>query len=244
MDNRIDVGSLALGLVAGAAILAVALRWTGPQEPPASSATAGADATALEQIVRLERTRTRQVQSMLDSILGCGRAVAKVAVLAWDHVGGAPRRMSLGVGIDESKVVLDPNSSQVFETHRSAEERDMVEMLARAAGGIDIARGDHSTVFNLPIDKTAQIRLQSMHNSEQRQRLALAIILLVAAGALSFFKRDPHRGNRSAAAWLAAGIALLLVIPGWIPIRDAVVVGVGLYLAIIGCQGLLSKRST
>lgn len=235
-NRRIDILSLGLGLVAGAILLAIYLHQTEPQP----SAGTNVDRTMLDAISSLERERTNHVQSLLDGIVGVGNSVARVSISDWKIPGETPviKRLTLAVGVDHTKVILNPQTDEVLEMIRPQEEIDLLLQLAESAAGFDSARGDESTVFGMPFDKTAQIIALTEQSTGQRRRLVLTVALVALAGIIAFVTRGRRHGRRTATVWLASGLSLVLMVADCVSPRDAIILGVGLYLAISGWTSL------
>lgn len=245
---NLDAASLGLGLATGAALLAAVLSQVEPESVSANPGVreAGRKGPGIEDVVRLERSRTRHVQSLLDSIIGPGRAFARVAVVAWDDRGDllTIKKMSLALAVDETKVIYDPATSEWLEMTRSETEVQMLQQLARQTAGLDSTRGDIFTVTGMPIDKSVEIMHRDVRVSSERRRF-WTTVALVALGVVIAFSTGRHFLVQSAAAaWLASGVALLALVPGWISAGDAILVGMGVFLVIGGASALVGRSST
>ncbi len=202
--------------------------------------------TLFQQEEMASRTLEQRAQSMLDGVIGKGRALAKVR--ATMNPEGEIIRLSMAMSIDQTKVVMDPEGHYV-EEERAAEEITLLAALAQEAIGTDESRGDKVTVFAQHVDRVQEIREREMARAEERKNfwtnVAKIAAIVVAMWVLrwAFLRRDADRNafftrsETQTALFLATGLFLCLLALGFGGARlSAAEVGAwpGLFLLIVG----------
>ena len=79
---------------------------------------------------------------------------------------GTIARLSMALTVDETKVVIDPDTGDLGVEPRPQEEIDNLAQLARRAVGFDLSRGDEIEVFPMPFDKTQEIEARRRVQSD------------------------------------------------------------------------------
>jgi hypothetical protein len=170
---------------------------------------------------------------MLDKVIGEGRSLVRVAI-DWEDRDGVTRvkRLSLSLGVDQTKVGIDPDTREIREQLRPEEEVDQLAALVQQAVGFDATRGDAMTVSSIPFDKTQQIQQHEQATSQERREFWTGIVVVgpLLLLALYLFRRG---GMTGAAIAVGAGAALVLSPIG---LRDgpAVAFGLGVFFLIVG----------
>ena len=93
---------------------------------------------------------------------------------------GAVSRLSMALTVDQTKVVIDPDTRQISEIDRPQHEIDNLASLAQQAVGYDETRGDDVTVFAMPFDKTQEIQAREEARAEETRQLWTGIAINVA----------------------------------------------------------------
>lgn len=93
---------------------------------------------------------------------------------------GTVSRLSMALTVDQTKVVIDPDTREIREELRPDSEIDQLSQLAMQAIGFDESRGDEKTVFSMPFDKTQEIQSREQAVSDERRELWTGIAINVA----------------------------------------------------------------
>jgi flagellar biosynthesis/type III secretory pathway M-ring protein FliF/YscJ len=122
----------------------------GDPAPKAAAEISVAAAPGDRQI--LEHSIESKVQSMLDEIIGKDRSVfrviAELAPETRDQRGHPIARLSMALTVEETKVIIDPNTRE--ELRPAAEVANLMNIVT-AAAGFDADRGDFISVQTLPL---------------------------------------------------------------------------------------------
>ena len=93
---------------------------------------------------------------------------------------GSIARLSMALTVDQTKVVIDPDTRAITEILRPQEEIDNLAALAMQAIGFDESRGDERTVFSMPFDKTQEIQSREKALPDGRRDFWTDIAVTVA----------------------------------------------------------------
>jgi len=93
---------------------------------------------------------------------------------------GSVARLSMALTVDQTKVVIDPDTREITEVSRPQSEIDQLAALAMQAIGFDASRGDEKTVFPIIFDKTQEIQSREQAVSDERRDFWTGIAINVA----------------------------------------------------------------
>lgn len=93
---------------------------------------------------------------------------------------GSIARLSMALTVDQTKVVIDPDTREILEIERPQEEIEQLRDLAKEAVGFNMERGDGVTVFSMPFDKTQEIQAREQAVSDERREFWTGIAINVA----------------------------------------------------------------
>ncbi len=93
---------------------------------------------------------------------------------------GAVSRLSMALTVDQTKVVIDPDTREIREELRPDSEILQLAELAQQAIGFDASRGDEKTVFSMPFDKTQEIQSREQAVTDERREFWTGIAINVA----------------------------------------------------------------
>jgi flagellar M-ring protein FliF len=93
---------------------------------------------------------------------------------------GSISRLSMALTVDQTKVVIDPDTREIREELRPDSEIQQLADLAQQAIGFDESRGDEKTVFSMPFDKTQEIQSREQAVTDERREFWTGIAINVA----------------------------------------------------------------
>jgi hypothetical protein len=244
IDNR----SLLIGLLLGISlVLAIAVGVMGYHQVSAdnpvqsteeereslSVAPLAAEMPNYAEQVRLreqvERKLEKKVQTLIDGIIGRDRSKVRISVaLVFGRDEVRVRRLSMALSVDQTKVILDPETYEYIEVSRTSEELEQLRQLAIQATGFDEQRGDQIVIHATPFDKTQELHARMSAQQEERKRfwskILLAVVALVGLFALRWLlKRNIlvelrefiHRPQNKIAFFLSVGLFFCAHGLGW-----------------------------
>ena len=93
---------------------------------------------------------------------------------------GTIAKLSMALTVDETKVVIDPDTEELEVVPRPQAEIQRLAELAQRAVGFDASRGDEIQVFAMPFDKTQEIQARKSALTEERTEFWTNIAINVA----------------------------------------------------------------
>ena len=93
---------------------------------------------------------------------------------------GTIARISMALTVDETKLVIDPDTKEISVQNRSQSEIDQLEQLAQRAVGFDQQRGDQIQVFAMPFDKSQEVQAREQSIADQRREFWTGVAINVA----------------------------------------------------------------
>lgn len=129
---------------------------------------------------------------MMDKVIGSGRSVVRISAelhpATTARLGQSIARLSIALTVDESKIVIDPNTHEIYEAIRTPQEMQEYMHLVQAAAGFNADRGDKITARALPFDKTQLIQAREMAVSGERKIFWTKLLgwITLAAGLILF----------------------------------------------------------
>lgn len=255
--RELDWLSLVVGLVIGSALAALLWHahtpWRGapPKMPPGPMVgpqVRPQPGPRLGELLRLVRTRETRVQSMLDGVIGGGRSHVRLAAVDWDDRGDVMRlkKLSMALTVDQTRVIIDPDTREIAEIDRPQQEIDNLASLAMQAAGLDVARGDQLTVFSMPFDRTQEIKARGTADQEERvgfwgKALVVVLVLGVVGAAL---RRGASGAIQGAAALAGAAFFGARVLGlGGTAMASSLALAAAVFLLVIGIASLAGSRT-
>jgi flagellar M-ring protein FliF len=92
---------------------------------------------------------------------------------------GSVSRLSMALTVDQTKVVIDPDTREIREELRPQEEINQLAALAQQAIGF-VDNRDEMTVFSMPFDKTQEIQAREQAVSDERREFWTGVAINVA----------------------------------------------------------------